>query len=172
MKVLLLNASEEVLNIITWRHAVKLMLTGKAHKPYGYSDEYEIQTVSGVFRLPKALVLVQYVHIPYKNVAVNKKNVLKRDNYTCGYCSKKLSDTTGTVDHVTPTCRGGKHEWLNVVAACKDCNGKKDNLTLKEAGKKYGMKLRISPYIPSRDFMILTGINTETHETWTRWVEV
>ena len=171
-KVLLLNASEEILKIITWKHAVKLMLTGKAKKPYGHDDEYEIKTVSGVFRLPTALVLVQYVHIPYKNVAVTKDNVLKRDKFICGYCGKKLSSTTGTVDHITPTSRGGKHEWVNVVAACKPCNNKKDSMTLKEAEKKFGMKLKIQPHVPSRDFMVLTGIDTNTHETWTRWVEI
>lgn len=171
-KVLLLNASEEILKVIRWQHAVKLMLTGKARKPYGHNDEYEIKTMSGVFRLPTALVLVRYVHIPYRNVAVNKDNVLKRDNYTCGYCNKSLSSSTGTIDHVIPQCRGGKHEWTNVVAACKECNCKKDNLSLKEFEKKFNKKLRIDPHVPSRDFMILTGIDTSTHETWTRWVEI
>ena len=128
MKVLLLNASEEILKIINWQHAVKLMLTGKAQKPHGHKDEYEISTVSGVFRLPTALVLARYVHIPYKNVAVNKDNVLRRDEHTCGYCNKKLSSTTGTVDHIMPQSKGGKNNWLNVVAACKDCNNKKDSL--------------------------------------------
>lgn len=171
--VLLLNASEEILKIIDWKHAVKLMISGKARKPYGHDDEYEIETTSGMFRLPTALVLVQYVHIPFRNnVAVNTSNVLKRDKYTCGYCSKKLSDSNGTIDHIIPQCKGGENTWLNVVAACKECNNKKDNLTLNEVGRKYGMKLKIKPHIPSRDFMIFTGINTKTHETWTRWVEI
>lgn len=171
-KVLLLNASEEVLKVINWQKAVKLMLDGKAKKPYGHNDEYEIKTVSGVLRLPTALVLVRYVHIPYKNVAVNKDNVLRRDDYTCGYCDKKLSGTTGTIDHITPQSKGGKHDWLNVVAACKICNNKKDNLSLQQAESKFGMKLRIKPHVPSRDFMILTSVNIDTHETWTRWVEI
>ena len=171
-KVLLLNASEEVLKVINWQHAVKLMATGKAHKPFGHDDEYEIKTVSGVFRLPTALVLVKYVRIPYRGVAVNKENVLRRDKYQCGFCGKKLSNTTGTVDHIVPQSKGGKHAWTNVVAACKGCNNKKDNLTMKEAEQRYGMKLRVEPFVPSRDIIFMVGIDLETHETWSRWVEV
>jgi len=171
-KVLLLNASEEVLRVITWRHAVKLMLSGKARKPYGHDDEYEIKTMSGVFRLPTALVLVQYVRIPYRSFAVNKENVLRRDNYTCGYCSKSLTNKTGTIDHIVPQSRGGKHKWTNVVSACKKCNNKKDNLTLKEVEKKHNLKLKIKPHAPSGDFMILTTVDFETHKTWTRWIEL
>ena len=166
-KVLLLNASEEILKVINWQHATKLMLSGKARKPYGHDDEYEIKTISGVFRLPTALVLVQYVHIPYKNAAVNKQNVLRRDDYTCGYCSKKLSNSTGTVDHVVPVSRGGKNTWLNVVASCRDCNCKKDNMSLNEFQKKYGVKLRIKPCVPSRDLIIFTEIGSD--KTWARW---
>jgi len=171
-KVLLLNASEEILKVINWQHATKLMLAGKARKPHGHSDEYEIKTMSGVFRLPTALVLVRYVHIPYKNAAVNKVNVIKRENYICGYCSRKLTNSTGTVDHVVPQSRGGKNKWTNVVASCKSCNNKKDSLSVSEFEKKYNKKLKIKPHVPSRDFLILVCIDSMTDETWTRWVEV
>jgi len=171
-KVLLLNASEEILKVITWQHAVKLMLTGKAHKPHGHDDEYEINTTSGIFCLPTALILAQYVHVPYGNVAVNKDNVLKRDEYVCGYCSRRLSSSTGTVDHIIPRCKGGKNVWLNVVASCKGCNNRKDDMSLKEFKAKYGTELMIKPRIPARDFMVFTGMNIDTHETWTRWVEI
>lgn len=169
MKVLLLNASEEILKVIGWQRAVRLFMSGKARKPHGYYDEYEISTVSGVFRLPSALVLIQYVHVPYKNAAINKKNVLIRDNYTCGYCEKHLTHASATIDHVLPQSRGGKHKWTNVVASCKECNNKKDNMTLQEFEKRYGIKLRIKPTVPSRDLIIMTGINIENCGTWSRW---
>ncbi|MBD3406175.1 MAG: HNH endonuclease [Candidatus Lokiarchaeota archaeon] len=172
MKVLLLNASEEVLKVIAWQRAVKLLMAGKARKPYGHDEEYEIKTSSGVFYLPTAIVLVQYIHVPYRNVAVNKSNVLARDNYACAYCGKRLSNSTGTVDHVTPQSRGGKHEWTNVVASCRPCNNKKDSLTLVEVGKKYGIHLKVKPHVPSRNIMVLTGIDVKTHETWTKWIEI
>ena len=49
--VLLLNSSEEVLRIINWKHAVKLLEGGKAKKPFGYNKNYDIKTSSGVYKL-------------------------------------------------------------------------------------------------------------------------
>ena len=70
MQVLLLNSSEEVLNVIPWHRAVRLLQKGKANVPYGHEDYYRIATGSGYFELPTALVLVKYVHIPYKNASI------------------------------------------------------------------------------------------------------
>jgi 5-methylcytosine-specific restriction endonuclease McrA len=168
MKVLLLNKSEEVIDVISWQEAVTKLLSGRATKPSGYTDEYEIRTVRGVFRLPSAIVLVSYVRIPYKRAAVNKENVLKRDGYTCQYCGKRLSNSTGTIDHVFPTSRGGKHEWKNVVASCSRCNNVKSDKTPNEAG----MKLLSAPFIPTRDFILLHGLGIHSRETWTRWMRV
>ncbi len=168
MKVLLLNASEEVLDLISWKRAVTLLFSGKARKPSGFEDEYEIKTVNGVFRLPTAIVLVSYVRIPYKRAAVTKENVLKRDNGVCQYCGKTLTISTVTIDHVFPTSKGGKHDWKNVVASCAKCNSKKADKTLEQSG----MTLLSTPFVPVRNMIVLQGINLHNSKTWTRWVEV
>jgi 5-methylcytosine-specific restriction endonuclease McrA len=201
-RVLLLNRGESLVDVIDWQTAVCLLVKGNAHVPYGYDDYYKIpislasaermkeegdfeveieeegEVRRGFFLLPTAVVLVEYVHIPYKAASVNKKNVLKRDKNKCGYCGKHLTESTGSVDHIVPRSRWqemkrkgrvkGKHpnNWKNVVASCKDCNCKKDDKTPEEVG----MKLKIRPYVPSRDFLILHGIDTETFETWSRWI--
>lgn len=165
-KVLLLNASEEVVSVITWERAVTLYALGKARKPYNHDDYYDIQTISGIFQLPTALVLVTFIHIPFKRLAINKDNVLKRDSYECQYCGKRLTGSTGTVDHVLPSSRGGKHKWANVVAACKPCNNLKDNKTPEEAR----MKLRCRPFVPTRDVLVLMAVDLRTNKSWTRWV--
>lgn len=172
MKVLLLNSSEEIMRVIHWFRAVKLLTAGKARRPYGHEDDYDIRTTSGVFKLPTALVLVKYVRVPYKSVPVNKNNVLKRDNYTCQYCGCRLTGSNGTIDHVYPQCFGGKHKWNNVVAACGPCNGLKDNLTLEQAEIQHGMKLLSTPFTPSWDLMSFVGIDTKTRKMWSRWVAV
>jgi len=140
------------------------------------NDENGIER--GYFILPTALVLVEYAHIPYKTAAVNLKNVLRRDKNVCGYCYKRLSASNGTIDHIIPKCRWeefkrlgktkGKHvnNWKNVVAACKPCNNKKDNKTPEEAS----MKMHVKPFVPSRDYLFLRGIDTETYEVWDRWI--
>ena len=177
MRVLLLNQSEEVLDVIGWQRAATMYFQGKVHAPYNHDEAHEIKTVGGVFKLPTVLVLAEYVHIPYKRAAVNKVNVLKRDGYTCQYCGCKLTAGLkqvgrdvfpGTIDHVMPSSRGGKHEWKNVAAACVHCNNKKDNKTPQEAG----MRLKKVPAAPTRTFILLTVSDLQRCQTWKRWVEV
>ena len=201
-KVLLLNKSETILDVITWQTAVCLLVKGNARVPFGYEEYYKIPVslqsaqrmqeekqfdvsieekdgkMVGYFLLPQALVLVEYVHIPYKRVSVNRKNVLKRDGYKCGYCETELTDSTGTIDHIVPQSRWkefkakkqvrGNHpnSWKNVVACCQKCNCKKDNKTPKEAG----MKLKVQPFVPSKDYLIFHTIDMETCQRWTRWL--
>src|SRR5207244_13345841 len=64
-------------------------------------------------------------------VASNKTTSLRRDGYTCQYCSRRGEKLT--VDHVMPRSRGGQTTWTNVVAACLRCNLFKGNRTVEEA---------------------------------------
>jgi len=47
----------------------------------------------------------------------------------CHYCSVSVSPAELTLDHVVPVSRGGKTTKGNCVAACKDCNNQKKQLT-------------------------------------------
>lgn len=51
--------------------------------------------------------------------------VFKRDRFTCQYCGGKAPDVILQVDHVRPLADGGTDDFLNLVAACIDCNGGK-----------------------------------------------
>lgn len=178
-KVLLLNADESTINIVDYKTAVCLHYQGKAKEPWGYDDYYVIPCSSDEYLLPTALVLTTYIYIPFKIAAVNKKNVLRRDKYVCGYCEKKLTDKSGTIDHITPTSRweefkakgqaSGKsaHNWKNVIACCRSCNGDKDDRTPKEAK----MKLKFHPFVPSKEYLVLSAVNEKTRETWDRWLK-
>jgi 5-methylcytosine-specific restriction endonuclease McrA len=53
------------------------------------------------------------------------------------------------LDHVIPKCKGGGSTWVNLVAACKDCNLHKGNRTPKEAK----MDLKNKPKEPSYGFL-------------------
>jgi 5-methylcytosine-specific restriction endonuclease McrA len=177
-RVLLLNKNESVLNIIDWQTAVCLYYSGKAIKPYEYDDYYEIKTVSGIFKLPTALVTVEYIKIPYRSAQLTKGNVLKRDKFLCAYCDKQLTTSSGSIDHVIPKSRwddfvrrgkakGSYNNWANCVAACKPCNCRKDNKTPEEAG----LKLKHKPFTPSREFLVMKGIDLKTRDTWERWIK-
>lgn len=171
MNVLLLNASEEILNILDWKKAVVLFIQGRAKCPYDFYDFYDIKTTSGLFSLPSALVLKKYIRVPFDHVCVNKINVLRRDNYECQFCGVKLKNSTGTVDHIIPTSKGGKHSWKNVVAACRNCNRDKDSLSLKDFEKKFGKRLKREPFAPTRRDLLFSTINITKEERWQRWIE-
>lgn len=49
--------------------------------------------------------------------------VLERDHYICAYCGREANEA----DHIIPVNAGGKDEMGNLVAACKPCNGRKQD---------------------------------------------
>jgi 5-methylcytosine-specific restriction endonuclease McrA len=165
--VLLLNASEEVISIIDWTKAITLLFAGKATKPYNYEEYHEIKTTSGIFQLPTALVLVEYVHIPFRNCPMTRRNILRRDRGQCQYCGKNLAKKEFTIDHVIPRSKGGKNSWINLVSCCLKCNWKKGNKTPVEAN----MNLLRVPREPSKDYIHLIGIDNN-NRSWNRWVEI
>lgn len=56
--------------------------------------------------------------------------VFKRDKFTCKYCGAKAPDVIVEVDHIVPVAKGGKNNMLNLVTACKACNGGKSDKPL------------------------------------------
>jgi len=52
----------------------------------------------------------------------------KIQNGVCFYCNREVGREQLTMDHVVPLSRGGKSRKGNIVAACKECNTKKNYL--------------------------------------------
>jgi len=165
-KVLLLNSSEQVISVIDWWRAVAMLMQGKARSPFNYEHCYEIKTGSGVFRLPSALVLVNYVFIPFSLARPSKRNIIRRDNSECQYCGCHVSRESVTIDHVIPKSRGGKHEWTNVVVSCKKCNSKKSNRTPTETG----IAPRRIPVAPKRGLLFVEVVDEYHKIIWSRWL--
>lgn len=85
------------------------------------------------------LSAVTAARIPKRGMSPRLK-ALARDKMRCAYCGK-INATT--VDHVIPLSQGGAlRDFLNVVAACEDCNQKKGGRTPEEAH----MRLLWQPY--------------------------
>jgi 5-methylcytosine-specific restriction protein A len=53
-------------------------------------------------------------------------------NASCYYCQKPLTKSEATMDHVVPIRSGGTSSKGNVVVSCKDCNNKKQDLSIFE----------------------------------------
>lgn len=87
-----------------------------------------------------------------KRTAISKKlrfEVLKRDSFTCQYCSARPPKVPLEIDHIIPVCNGGKNHIDNLITSCFDCNrGKAGNeltsipktILEKSEGKKLALK--------------------------------
>lgn len=96
-------------------------------------------------RVPEVIVLQHYDKLPSNSVTFSRRNIFKRDRYTCQYCHKQPGSEELTIDHVVPKSRQGGSTWTNCVLACLDCNARKANRTPEEAG----MKLKQTPVKPN-----------------------
>jgi len=145
-KSLVLNYSYEPLQFCTARHAITMVFGGRAEELD--SAGYLVRTPSTSFELPTVIRVLKMVRRNRKKgLAFSKKNILRRDNYTCQYCG--ISNHPLTVDHVNPKSRGGKTTWTNIVVACKTCNLKKGDRTPLEVN----MKLVRLPRKPDYQFI-------------------
>lgn len=128
-RTLVLNADYLPLAVVPLQRAVILVLAEKAEVIEGRGAQLHSENV--VLEAPSIIKLKYFVRVPYKRrLPVTRRAVLQRDDHTCAYCRGKAD----TIDHVKPRALGGKHEWRNVVAACRSCNGRKGRRTLAELG--------------------------------------
>lgn len=55
-----------------------------------------------------------------------RKEIARRDNYTCQICGKYMPDGVGLhIDHIVPVSKGGKTVPSNLQVLCSRCNGRK-----------------------------------------------
>jgi len=167
--VLLLNFSYEPLGVVKLQRAVRLLFANKAEVVHdaGRMIRSAKNRKTGEqfsFPLPSVVRLLYYVTHRRKSVALTKKNVLLRDDYMCAYCSSK-GGSEMTVDHVHPRSRGGKSSWVNLVACCSRCNGRKRDRTPAEAG----MNLLRKPYVPRFIPFVVVKRNTLPDE-WGKYL--
>ena len=82
----------------------------------------------------------------HSKVALSNRTLFGRDRHVCAYCGDHFPNYHHlSRDHIMPKSRGGENSWMNVVTACRDCNSKKSDHTLKECK----MELLYLPYVPS-----------------------
>lgn len=161
IRVLLLNADYEPLNICSLRRAMSLIIMGKAD--YLHSSEKQVYSSNGnSFHVPTVIRLKYQVKRKYiREFKVSRIGVYSRDNFTCQYCGSKTNDLS--LDHVYPRHLGGSHTWDNLVTSCKKCNNIKAWKTLDQAG----MKLLSKPKIPKWSFQTLLGNHSgNDYEEW------
>lgn len=112
------------LSTLNWQDAVKALAKGSLYVVAEY--DRVVRSPSVTMRLPSVLALKQYVPAP-RYPAFTRFNVFLRDRLRCQYCGEKFASEQLTFDHVIPRSRGGTTTWENIVAACEQCNSRKDN---------------------------------------------
>jgi 5-methylcytosine-specific restriction endonuclease McrA len=96
-------------------------------------------------RVPEVVSLTHYDRLPSAAVTFSRRNVAKRDHYTCQYCGAQPGGESITIDHVLPRSQGGTSSWTNCVAACETCNARKADRSPEQAD----MRLRKRPVRPA-----------------------
>ncbi|MGA3036370.1 MAG: HNH endonuclease [Vulcanimicrobiaceae bacterium] len=143
--VLVLNFTYEALNITSFQRAVKLIFSGKAE--IVHNRDRILTSARWELRMPSIIRMLYYIRRPMQKVALTKKNVLLRDDYTCQYCGLR-GERMMTVDHVVPRSRGGPSTWENLVCACMRCNNRKNNRSPQDANMSLKRRPKTPKYIP------------------------
>lgn len=157
--VLTLNSGGVPIRWSTWQDAVVAHCKDSILWSLGDQTVYhggksrmtgEISTVS----VPSIIAIKGLSKVKYRTPPLTNRNLFGRDLHICGYCGEKFSHDHLTRDHIVPVSKGGKNIWSNVITACKDCNGEKDDLLLEDWGKQ----LLYVPYTPDRcEYLILAN---------------
>lgn len=114
---------------------------------------------------PEVIVLTNYDGLGERSVVFSRRNLFKRDRYTCMYCGAQPGPESLTIDHVLPKSKGGVSSWENCALACVGCNKRKADRTPEKAG----MRLRREPKKPS--WRALAQVSPrERRESWDQFI--
>lgn len=161
--VLVLNSNFEPINVCGYQRAIGLMLSEKAKLIL--NGRGIIRTAHATFPIPSIIRLSHMVHPPRPKVTLSRREIFRRDQFTCQYCGKITPYLT--VDHVVPKRLGGMHIWSNLVAACSACNHLKGSRTLDDTRMKL---LRQPKEPPQSAFYIFARYLPENNE-WKEYLE-
>ena len=99
VKSLVLNYTYEPLQFCSAKRAIIMIFNARAESIE--SNGYVVRSPTITFKLPAVIrVLNRVKRSQPRNIYFSKKNILRRDNFTCQYCGG--TDNSLTIDHVAP----------------------------------------------------------------------
>ena len=166
-ETLILNSDGQPLSMlplstISWKDAMRLTFLDKVIVQE-YYDDWVVHSATREFPVPSVVMIKSYVK-RRSNVCLTRSNLYLRDGYRCQYCGNRFSHQQLTYDHLIPSAKGGDHEWSNLVAACKPCNGRK--------GDKLHEPIN-QPFEPTYWDMLNRRLEAPViirHYSWKRWI--
>lgn len=146
-RVLVLDATFTPVEVVSWERAVTLVLTGRA-ETIVESDRIVSSPSISIFVPTVIRVVARTVVVRRHRTVARKKAIHVRDRWTCAYCGKVARSAAErasmTIDHIVPKSAGGsKTDPMNVITACRPCNGHKNDRTPEQA--------RMRMLFPARD---------------------
>lgn len=173
INVLLLNASDEPLAVVSLKRAVGLMLADKADVIRPAADR-ALRSVHREIPMPSVIRLRYYVNVPHRTVAWSRVNVLRRDHFNCQYCGHKLTAGEATIDHVVSQSRCKKmkidaNTWINTVACCRRCQKRKGDKSMEETGMKF-FNPAFTPKRPRVNYIVF-ALGSAPDE-WRKYIQV
>ena len=117
-----------------------------------------------MLRVPEVIALIAFDRLPQSVVTFSRRNIFKRDRYTCQYCGRQPQPDELTIDHVNPRSQGGLSTWENCVLACVKCNHAKADRTPSQAR----LKLRKTPVRP--DWNPVYSQHAIRVESWAKFI--
>ena len=163
MPVLILNVNFEPLHICSTKRALALVFSGKAE--IILNGRGVIRSTSSEFEIPSVIRLSYLIKRPRPRISLSKREILRRDEFTCQYCGRRMRHLT--IDHVVPRRLGGAHTWQNLVAACSACNRRKGGKNPSEAN----MHLRRQPFEPKATAFYRFGQHLQENQEWRQFIE-
>ena len=177
---LVLNRNWQAINVATvarsmimlWNETAKIV-DPEDYQLYDWSDwsalvpdrdEPFIRGVNVRIRVPEVVALTKFDRLPTQTVTFSRRNVFKRDKFTCQYCGKQPGTEDLTIDHVVPPAQGGQSSWTNCVLACYQCNARKADRTPKQAS----MRLLKEPVRPAWKPVYAERI--DRMESWSKFI--
>jgi len=177
---LVLNRNWQPVNVATVARVLVMLWNETArvvdptdYQQYGWSewskvvpqgDEPFIRAVAFRLRVPEVVTLTGYDRVPSSAVTFSRRNIFKRDRYTCQYCGIQPGSGELTLDHVVPRSHGGQSTWENCVLACVECNKRKADRTPDQAS----MRLRTRPVRPH--WRPIYASHEVRIESWTKFI--
>lgn len=177
---LMLNRNWQAVGVATVSRSLVMVWNGTArvvdpedYQLYDWSDwskqqpadgEPVVRTVSSQLRVPEVIALTRYDRVPTNTVTFSRRNIFKRDRFTCQYCGCQPGKEELTIDHVLPRSQGGVSSWDNCVLACVDCNSRKADRTPARAH----MPLLKEPVRPN--WRPLYATRGERIDSWSKFI--
>lgn len=154
-KILIVDSQGQPVRWALMQRAARYYASGKVVTELGdnlFGMAGGLQEATGLRSelITSSILMIRGRHrIPFghAHVGLTKHRLFARDRHVCAYCGGHFPELELTVEHILPVSRGGRHEWTNVVTACRSCNTRKGNRRPEEAR----MPLLYVPYAVCRN---------------------